>query len=84
MEVIKISSKGQITIPLAIRKKIGLSEGDFLAVQAIDREIRLSKVEPVNFRPFTRDNPIFELAGTITDQPDVSINHDQHLHGRKK
>ncbi|MEW6424623.1 MAG: AbrB/MazE/SpoVT family DNA-binding domain-containing protein [Bacillota bacterium] len=84
MEVIKISSKGQITIPLAIRKKIGLAEGDLLVIQAIDREIRLSKVEPINLHPFTGDNPIFELAGTITDQPDVSINHDEHLYGGKK
>lgn len=28
MELAKISSKGQITIPLEIRKKLGLKEGD--------------------------------------------------------
>ncbi len=28
MDLAKISSKGQITIPLEIRKKLGLKEGD--------------------------------------------------------
>lgn len=34
--LVKISSKGQVTIPLAIRKKIDLKKGDYLAFRILE------------------------------------------------
>ena len=33
MEVAKISSKGQITIPISVRQKLGLKSGDKIVIQ---------------------------------------------------
>jgi AbrB family looped-hinge helix DNA binding protein len=46
IEFIKASSKGQIVIPMRIRKKFAIKEGSVLAVAANDNLIVLKKVEP--------------------------------------
>jgi AbrB family looped-hinge helix DNA binding protein len=38
-KIVKVTRKGQITIPSEIRVQIGLKEGDFLAVDAVNDEI---------------------------------------------
>ena len=39
MELAKITSKGQITIPIAIRKKLGVKEGDKILFVQEDNKI---------------------------------------------
>ncbi len=40
-ELIKVRKKAQITLPLSVRKKAGIEEGDFMDVQVRDGEIIL-------------------------------------------
>jgi AbrB family looped-hinge helix DNA binding protein len=40
-ELVKIRKKAQITLPLSIRKKLGVEEGDFIDMQERDGEIVL-------------------------------------------
>jgi antitoxin MazE len=40
-ELIQLRKKAQLTLPLSVRKKLGLKEGDFVDVQVRDREIVL-------------------------------------------
>jgi antitoxin MazE len=40
-ELIQVRKKAQITLPLSIRKKLGVEEGDFMDVQVRDGEIVL-------------------------------------------
>jgi AbrB family looped-hinge helix DNA binding protein len=41
METITMSAKGQIVIPLKIRKKFGLKKGEKLLIEVEDRDIKL-------------------------------------------
>ena len=38
-KIVKVTRKGQTTIPAAIREKLGIKEGDDLVVEAIDNQI---------------------------------------------
>lgn len=41
MELLQIRKKGQITLPLSLRKRLRLHEGDFLAAELRDNEVVL-------------------------------------------
>ena len=45
VEVLTVSSKGQISIPLEIRKKISIARGDKMAVYASDDVIMLKPIK---------------------------------------
>ena len=45
VEVLTVSSKGQISIPLEIRKKISIARGDKMAVYASDDVIMLKRIK---------------------------------------
>lgn len=44
MEIVKLSSKGQIVVPAKIRKELGLSEGDKLFIDRKQGEVILHPV----------------------------------------
>lgn len=44
-DIVKISPKGQIVIPVGIRKRLGVSVGERLLVMSRDKEILLKKLE---------------------------------------
>jgi len=48
VDVVKVSSKGQIVIPKDIRKKLGVRTGEKLLVLSRDREILLRKAEEIS------------------------------------
>ncbi len=48
MRTVTVSEKGQITIPAAVRRKIGISSGDELAVEVRDGEVVLSRVRTIS------------------------------------
>jgi AbrB family looped-hinge helix DNA binding protein len=78
MKVGKVTSKGQITIPLAARRALGISEGTYVEVRAEGDELRLRKI--VRVRPLGPDDPIWRLVGaTASGASDVSENHDRYL-----
>ena len=45
IELTRMSSKGQIVIPLALRKKLAIKDGEILAVSTKDDILVLKKVE---------------------------------------
>lgn len=46
MNVSRLSSKGQVTIPRKIREAIGLKPGDLVTYELQDQVIRLKRVGP--------------------------------------
>ena len=38
-KIVKVTRKGQTTIPAEIREKLGIKEGDELAVEAINQQV---------------------------------------------
>ncbi len=54
MKVVKVTSKGQVTIPSEVRTSLGIDEGSYLEVTEEGEEIRLRKVVPA--RPLSGDD----------------------------
>lgn len=77
-EVVRVTSKGQMTLPVRVRRALGISSGDSLAVSVEGSEIRLQKIKIV--RPLDSADPIWRLIGAgESGESDVSLRHDQHM-----
>ncbi len=59
-KIVKVTRKGQTTIPAEIREKLGIKEGDELAVETIDQK--------VIFKPIPR---IEDCAGIFAGHANV-------------
>lgn len=78
MRAVKVTSKGQITIPIELRDALGIDDDTYLEVTATDQEIRLRKI--VSVRPLGDEDPIWDLiGGGASGRGDVSAEHDRHL-----
>jgi len=55
-EQVKVLQKGKITIPAAIRQKLGIDEGDYVKLQIMNNKLVL-------FPPNTVPNPTELLSG---------------------
>jgi transcriptional pleiotropic regulator of transition state genes len=78
VKVVKVTSKGQVTIPSNVRASLGIDEGSYLEVTEEGEEIRLRKV--VRARPLSGDDPIWTLIGAgQSGLADVATDHDRHL-----
>jgi AbrB family looped-hinge helix DNA binding protein len=78
MKAIKVTSKGQITIPIELRAALGIDDDSYLEVTTHEHEIRLRKLMPA--RPLSDDDPIWGLVGAgDSGRRDVSANHDRAL-----
>ena len=78
MKVVKVTSKGQVTIPKEVRKALGVADDSYLEVRVVGEEVRLRKLVPT--RPLGEDDPIWELVGSASgDKDDVSVDHDKYL-----
>lgn len=58
--MVKVTRKGQITIPVEIRKKLGIKEGDHLAVEAIGDKVVFEKVPN-----------LLDMCGIFAGQADI-------------
>jgi transcriptional pleiotropic regulator of transition state genes len=76
-EVVKLTSKGQMTLPVMARKKLGLKKGDHLAVFIQNNELVLRKLFPL--KQATPQDAIFSLLGQWDGPADLAENHDQYL-----
>ena len=45
MEITKISSRGQIVIPLKIRSELGIEEGSALAIERMNNFVVIKKID---------------------------------------
>jgi transcriptional pleiotropic regulator of transition state genes len=78
VKVVKVTSKGQVTIPSEVRSSLGIDEGTYLEVSEEGEEIRLRKIVPA--RPLGGDDPIWRLMGAgESGLEDVAREHDRYL-----
>ena len=64
MEITKISSKGQVVIPLKIRNELGIEEGSVLGVEKIKDMVILKKIDVDLIKQF-KDSLADVKAGRI-------------------
>ncbi len=78
MRVVKVTSKGQVTIPAEVRSELGIDEHTHLEVSVDGDAVRLRKLGAT--RPLGNEDPIWDLIGlTASGRHDVSEQHDAHL-----
>ena len=77
MKVVKVTAKGQVTIPIEVRAALGIDQDSYLEVVANGDEIRLRRIRSVT--PLSGDDPIWGLVGAgESGSPDVAEEHDRH------
>lgn len=80
MAVVKVTSKGQVTIPIAARKRLGITDDTYLDVAVEGDSLRFRKRSTI--KPLSEDDPIWDLVGKgkpKTRAQDVSTRHDHYL-----
>lgn len=78
MPIVKVTEKGQITLPVNLRQKLGIGKDDYLIVESEGEYLKLSKV--VQAKALGPQDPIWELVGGgFGGKKDVSAQHDRYL-----
>lgn len=78
MAIVKVTEKGQVTLPVDLRRKLGITKDNYLVVEAEGEYLRLKKVSPE--KPLEPEDPIWELIGKgSSGAKDVSVRHDRYL-----
>lgn len=68
-DMVKISSKGQFTLPFEIREKIGIKRGDFLKTYAVGENlVILEKVRKTPFEELTERFAQIAEEGKLTPE----------------
>lgn len=74
--IARITTKGQVTVPLELRKALKVKEGDYILFEKKGSRIELKKMLPPNdFEEFAR--PIrerFQREGITPDDIEAAIN----------
>jgi AbrB family looped-hinge helix DNA binding protein len=78
MPIIKVTEKGQVTLPIHLRRKLGIKKDDYLVVEAEGEYLKLHKVSEA--KPLGPSDPIWRLIGQgSSGTKDVSRRHDHYL-----
>lgn len=82
MDMAKITSKGQITIPIDIRRKLGLKEGDKVLFIESGNNIILKNASQIMYEAQMAVEGIAEQIG-VHNEDDVQALVDEVRYGRK-
>jgi transcriptional pleiotropic regulator of transition state genes len=79
MAIVKVTEKGQITLPVNLRRKLGITKDDYLLVVESDGEyVTLHKVS--HAKALSAEDPIWEMIGQgASGKRDVAARHDYYL-----
>lgn len=70
-KIIKVTGKGQISIPIEIRKSIGISEGDELIAVRSGETLCLKKIRKEDFRDLLKHSE--KVANKLWDNKEDEI-----------
>ncbi|MCH8055041.1 MAG: AbrB/MazE/SpoVT family DNA-binding domain-containing protein [Deltaproteobacteria bacterium] len=78
MAIVKVTEKGQITLPIDLRRRLGITKDDYLVVETEGEYVKLHKVSEA--KPLGPDDPIWALIGQgSSGKKDISSRHDYYL-----
>ena len=78
MPIVKVTEKGQVTLPIELRRKLRISKDDYLVVEAEGEYLKLRKVPET--RILGPEDPIWSFVGKVSGgAKDVSAKHDRYL-----
>jgi len=77
--IVRLNSKGQLTLPAEIRRKLNLKRGARLLVTIEQNEVRIKEVKEDRLPIFTPESSFFNLIGSFSGAEDLAENHDRYL-----
>jgi AbrB family looped-hinge helix DNA binding protein len=78
MSIVKVTEKGQVTIPIHLRRKLGIRKDDYVLVEEEEDYLKLRKVSAT--KALAPEDPIWQLVGKgSSGKKDVSRRHDHYL-----
>jgi antitoxin PrlF len=66
--MIRVSSKGQIVLPKALRQKAGIADGDFICIEEVGGMLLIEKPAPSRLSALTEQLRKDAAAGNFTRQ----------------
>lgn len=78
-ELVKLTSKGQLTLPKEYRDKLRLEKGSHLTIAMKGDALILKKV--YNVKPLSNSDPIWDMVGMFEDisgAGDIAAAHDAY------
>ena len=78
MAIVKVTEKGQITLPVNLRRKLGITKDDYLVVENEGEYLTLHKVSRA--KALSAEDPIWAMIGQgSSGKRDVASRHDYYL-----
>lgn len=78
MSIVKVTEKGQVTLPVDLRRKLRIGKDDYLEIEAEGNELKVRKIEAK--RLLASEDPIWSLVGrSASGSKDGSVRHDHYL-----
>ncbi len=78
MAIIKVTEKGQVTLPIELRRKLGITKDDYLVVESEGEYLTLHKVSQA--KALSAEDPIWDMIGQgASGKSDVAARHDHYL-----
>ena len=83
MQIVKVTGKGQLTLPIELRRKLRINKDDYLSVEAKGEVLKLRKVR--ERRVLGSNDPIWDVIGKgSSGTKDGSTNHDHYIADGKR
>jgi AbrB family looped-hinge helix DNA binding protein len=78
MAIVKVTEKGQVTLPIDLRRKLRISKDDYLEVEAEGSVLKVRKL--ASKQALAPNDPIWEMVGrSESGAKEVSVQHDRFL-----
>jgi AbrB family looped-hinge helix DNA binding protein len=78
MSIVKVTEKGQLTLPIDLRRKLRIGKNDRLTVEAEGDVLKLRKVRAQKL--LGSNDPIWDFVGKgSSGTKDGSTDHDRHI-----
>lgn len=78
MPIVKVTEKGQVTLPIELRRKLRIGKDDYLMVEAEGDSLKIRKVRERKL--LGSSDPIWDLVGQASSgTKDGSAEHDRYI-----
>lgn len=77
--IVRLSSKGQLTLPRNIRKKLQLEKGTKLFVVLDNNEIKMKTLDNNDLPVFSEKSNFLSLIGSFEGTENLAEDHDKYL-----
>ena len=78
MSLSRVTEKGQVTIPIDLRRRLGIRKNDYVVFEDGGDHVKLRKVQVA--KPLSPEDPIWGMVGLgSSGRTDVSERHDDYL-----